>query len=63
MTTSATAIFYAPRANFLDAIKEALADQSSVACGLFCDGKRLAWLPAPRPGWFRISYANLKEAA
>lgn len=57
------AIFYAPRANFLDAIKEAQKDQSSVACGLFCDGRRLAWLPRQLPGWFRISYASIKEVA
>lgn len=63
MSPGADAIFYPPRANFLEAIQEALEDQHAIRAKLYHDGNRVAWLPRRPAGWWPINTVIVKEAA
>lgn len=50
-----TAIFLPARANAFQAISEASRRQiAGAGLSLYTNGERLAWLPRPMPGWFRL---------
>lgn len=49
------------RANFRGAVEEARATPHHAAARLYTDGNRVAWLPQPMPGWFRVGAAVHEE--
>ena len=57
-----TAVILRPRDKFRPAMLEASRTVRDPACKLYTDGHRLAWLPNPMPGWFRIAAADVRDA-
>ena len=45
-----------------DTIKAALAVPHAPTDRLYTNGDRLAWLPQPMPGWYRIGAADVRDA-
>jgi len=57
-----TAVILPPRDKLHPAMLEASRAVRDPACKLYTDGHRLAWLPNPMPGWFRIAAADVRDA-
>lgn len=59
---SAAAIILPPMTQLRPAMLEASRVVRDPSCKLYTDGHRLAWLPKPMPGWFRIGAADVRDA-
>ena len=45
-----------------DTIKAALAVPHAPTDRLYTDGHTVEWLPVPKPGWYRIGAADVRDA-
>jgi hypothetical protein len=59
---SADAVFLPARATVREAIVDAIGIPHEPSCRLYTDGHRVAWLPRPIPGWFRLAAAEVRDA-
>lgn len=57
-----SAVIFPPRDKLRLAMIEASRAKHDPACRLYTDGFRLAWLPRPLPGWFRIGSIEVRDA-
>lgn len=57
-----TAVILPPRDKLHPAMLEASRAIRDPACKLYTNGERLAWLPTPLPGWYRIGAADVRDA-
>lgn len=57
-----TAVILPARATVREAIVEALGVPHEPACRLYTNGRSVAWLPRPLPGWYRIGAADVRDA-
>lgn len=57
-----TAVILPPQENFRLAMLEASRAVRDPSCKLYTDGHRVAWLPRPLPGWYRIGAADVRDA-
>lgn len=57
-----TAVILPPRDKLHPAMLEASRAVRDPSCKLYTDGHRLAWLPTPLPGWYRIGAADVRDA-
>lgn len=57
-----TAVILPPQENFRLAMLEASRAVRDPSCKLYTDGHRVAWLPRPLPGWYRIGAVDVRDA-